>query len=357
MTPRERWLALFSGERPDRVPCDYWATPEVTARLLQELGCATQRQLWERLGIDKCIHLAPIHPRAKKDEWHIDSDFPVWHVGTEEVSYQGAGGNVAVYVETVIHPLAKAGTVADVENFAWPNPDDWDVRTMRVRCEEWKGYPILGGTYEPFYLYCHLRGLEQALQDLVLNPEIVEAALERLYSIHAAIIRRTLEEAADLIDFIYVAEDLGTQQSLLMSPVSFRRFLKPRMARMIELVHSYGVKVFHHDDGAIRPLLPDLIEIGIDLLNPIQWRCRGMEREGLARDFGASVVFHGGMDNQRTLPLGTSEDVRREVAENIAIFRNCKGYIVAPCHNIQPNTPTENILALYEAVQEFGARG
>jgi uroporphyrinogen decarboxylase len=123
---------------------------------------------------------------------------------------------------------------------------------------------------------------------------------------------------------------------------------------MIALAHSYGVKVFHHDDGAIRPLLPELIEIGIDLLNPIQWRCRGMEREGLARDFGASVVFHGGVDNQQTLPFGSPEDVRREVADNIAAFRDCKGYVVAPCHNIQPNTPTRNILALYEAVHEFG---
>jgi uroporphyrinogen decarboxylase len=126
------------------------------------------------------------------------------------------------------------------------------------------------------------------------------------------------------------------------------------MRKMIDLAHSFGVKVIHHDDGAIRPLLPDLIETGIDVLNPIQWRCTGMDREGLARDFGKSLVFHGGVDNQQTLPFGTSEDVKREVAENVRIFRKCKGYIVAPCHNIQPNTPTANILALYEAVHECG---
>jgi uroporphyrinogen decarboxylase len=121
------------------------------------------------------------------------------------------------------------------------------------------------------------------------------------------------------------------------------------MARMIELVHSSGVRVMHHDDGAIRPLIPDLIETGIDVLNPIQWRCRGMEREGLARDFGKSLVFHGGVDNQQTLAFGSPEDVRREVADNIAIFSRCKGYVVAPCHNIQAVTPTANILALYES--------
>lgn len=123
---------------------------------------------------------------------------------------------------------------------------------------------------------------------------------------------------------------------------------------MVELVHSLGTRAFHHDDGSIRALLPDLIEIGIDVLNPVQWRCRGMDRKALARDFGHAVAFHGAVDNQRTLPFGSSGDVRREVAANIEILAGARGYIVAPCHNIQANTPTANILALYEAVQKFG---
>jgi len=105
-----------------------------------------------------------------------------------------------------------------------------------------------------------------------------------------------------------------------MSQTLFRRHLKPRLRRLTDLVHSHGVRAFHHDDGAIRPLVPDLIDAGIDLLNPIQWRCRGMEREGLARDFGRALVFHGAVDNQRTLPFGTPSDVRGEVIENLRIF-------------------------------------
>ncbi|MGA2985053.1 MAG: uroporphyrinogen decarboxylase family protein [Terriglobia bacterium] len=351
-TPRERWLALFAGETPDRNPCDYWATAEVTDRLRKELGCASERALWERLGIDKLVPVGPTHPLAKEDTWHTQSLWSIWHIEVANVSY---GDGLGVYEEAVTHPLAKAATAADVERFDWPDPAMWDVGGLREKCEAWHGYPILGGCYEPFYLYCRLRGMEQALIDLAVNPSLAEAALERIYYIHEAIIRRTLQAAARLIDFIYVAEDLGTQDTLLMSPTSFRRFLKPWMRKMIDLIHSFGVKVMHHDDGAIRPLLPELIQIGIDVLNPIQWRCAGMGREELTRDFGKSLVFHGGVDNQQTLPFGTPDDVKREVAENIRIFRQGKGYVVAPCHNLQPNTPTANILALYEAVHEYGA--
>jgi uroporphyrinogen decarboxylase len=347
VTPRERWRAVLEGKKPDRVPCDYWGTAEITARLLRDLGCSSERGLWERLGIDKCIHLGPVHPRATETNWHMQSHFSVWHVEVRNIEY---GDGIGVYEETVSPPLAGAETVADIERFDWPDPDEWDVSKLREQCLEWKDYPILAGTYEPFYLYCRLRGMELSLEDLVSNPEIAQAILDRIHRIHEAMMRRVLDEVSSLIDFTYVAEDLGTQRSLLLSPAMFRRFIKPRLARMIEVAHSYGVRVFHHDDGAIRPLIPELIEIGIDLLNPIQWRCAGMEREGLARDFGASLVFHGGVDNQQTLPFGTPDDVRRQVAENIAIFHGGKGYIVAPCHNIQANTPTENILAMYEAV-------
>jgi uroporphyrinogen decarboxylase len=351
MTPRERWKAVLSGKRPDRVPCDYTGTDEVTARLLRELNCASERPLWEKLGVDKCIAVSPQNRYAKEKGWHMQSLWSVWHIGVRTVAY---GDGQGVYEESISFPLAPAQSVADIERFAWPDPADWDFSGMRAGCEEWKDYPISGGCYEPYYLYCHMRGREQAMEDLVTNPALVEAALERIFEIHRAVIGRALEECRGQIDLIYVAEDLGTQESLLISPQSFRKFLKQHMVKMIELAHAHGAKAFHHNDGAIRPLLPELIEMGIDILNPVQWRCRGMEREGLARDFGQAVVFHGAVDNQWTLPFGTPADVRRQVAENIEILAKGKGYIVSPCHNIQPNTSTENILALYDAVREFG---
>ncbi len=345
MTPRERWRATLDGHAPDRPPCDYWGTAEVTARLKQDLNCPDDRALWECLGIDKCIHLAPRHPRAAESDWHLQSLFSIWGIETCEIAY-GSG----VYREVVRGPLESAGSPADIERFAWPDAEEWDLTGLRQQALDWKDYPILCGSHEPFYLYSRMRGMERALADLIESPAIAEAALERIHCIHERLFERILAEVGDLMDLIYVAEDLGTQESLLMSPAMFRRFLRPTLRKIIDLAHSSGIKVFHHDDGAIRPMIPDLLDIGIDLLNPIQWRCRGMDRGALARDFGARVVFHGGVDNQHTLPFGTADDVRHEVEDNLAFFAGCKGYIVAPCHNIQANTPTENIVALYETV-------
>jgi uroporphyrinogen decarboxylase len=349
MTPRERWLALFRGTRPDRVPCDYWGTSETTNRLLQHLNCRNERELWEKLEIDKCIHLAARHPRAIETTWHTPSLFSLWGIPVKTVDY-GHG----VYEEAINPPLAEVETPSDLQSWSWPDLDAWDTSGLVAQIKEWEDYPILGTAFEPFYLYCRLRGMERALEDLLIRPELVDALLEIIFEIHAAVARRSLEAAGGRIDFVYVAEDLGTQESLLMSPAAFRRFLKPWLGRMMDLAHRYEAYVFHHDDGAIRPLIPELVEMGVDLLNPIQWRCNGMARDGLARDFGADLVFHGGLDNQHTLPFGTPEDVRTEVRENLAIFRDCKGYIVAPCHNLQSNTPTENIVALYRAVRDFG---
>lgn len=350
MTPKERWRAVLEGRKPDRIPCDYWGVPEVTARLQRDLGCAGERELWERLGVDMCIHLGPRHPAVGGNVWHIPSMFAVWHVETTTVAYAGGLGE---YVEDLRHPLAEAECVADIEAFDWPDADDFDVGSLRRECLEWRDYPLWVMTSEPFYLCCRLRGMERALEDLVARPDIAHAMFGRIHRFDSALMRRALDATRGLADVVCCAEDMGTQHSLLMSPRAFRTFLQPNMKRLVDLAHSYGVYVFHHDDGAIRGLIPDLIATGVDILNPIQWRCRGMEREGLALGFGQSLVFHGAVDNQHTLPFGTPDDVRREVRENLEIFGGGRGYIPAPCHNIQANTPTENVVALYCAVHDF----
>jgi len=142
----------------------------------------------------------------------------------------------------------------------------------------------------------------------------------------------------------------------MYSPEHCREFFFPGMKRMIDLTRQHGSYAFTHSDGSFREVIPDLIDMGVQVLNPIQWRCKGMDRDGLKRDFGDKLVFHGGVDNQHTLPFGTPEDVRQEVLDNYRILGAGGGYILAPCHNIQSVTPPENIAAMYETGYQEGWR-
>jgi len=221
----------------------------------------------------------------------------------------------------------------------------------------WEEYPIQGGGSEPFLTYCNLRGMEQAFLDLAMDKEMVCACLDRLFAFRHEYTRRILECLPGRVDLCYVAEDFGSQERLLMAPEVIRDIFVPRMKRMIDLAHEAGARVFFHSDGAIREIIPDMIAAGVDVLNPIQWRCKGMDRESLKRDFGGRVVFHGGVDNQRTLAFGTVEEARAEAAANIRILGGGSGYVLAPCHNVQPITPPENVAALYETGYELGFEG
>lgn len=345
MTPRERWLAVLTRQQPDRVPMDYWATPEATAKLMKYLGCSSEREMLQKLHIDFVVSVKPRYVGPP-----IPEDRDVFGCGYQYVDY-GTG----VYRECVYHPLAQYNSVEEIErNYTWPDPDWWDYSDIPEQVKGNEMYPIRGGGSEPFLIYKNLRGQEQAFMDLVLNPEIVHYCLDKLFDLAYENTRRIFEQIPGQVMLSYVAEDMGGQDDLMFSPEQIHEFLLPRMKRMIDLVHEAGAFVFHHNDGNCRRIIPDMIEAGIDILNPIQWRAKGMDREGLKRDFGDKVIFHGAMDNQYTLPFGTVEEVRQEVLDNLRILGEGGGYILAPCHNIQAVSPPENIVAMYETCYEYG---
>lgn len=345
MTPRERWLAVLRRETPDRVPMDYWATPEASQKLMQYLGCSTMEEVFARLHIDAVVTVGPQYvgppPPPGKD---------IWGVRYRQVPYE-----TGVYSEPENHPLAAYNSVEEIEaNYRWPSPDWWDYSDIARQVREAGERPIRGGGSEPFLQYCVLRGLEQGMMDLIEHPDIVEYCLGKLFDLAYEMTRRIYEQAPGQIMITYVAEDMGSQDSMLFSPAQVKRFLLPGMKRMIDLAHQAGAYVFHHNDGAVRPIIPTMIEAGIDVLNPVQWRCKGMDREGLKRDFGDRLIFHGGVDNQYTLARGTVEEVRQEVADNLRILGVGGGYILAPCHNIQAVSPPENVVAMYETGYDLG---
>jgi uroporphyrinogen decarboxylase len=347
MTPRERWLALFAREKPDRIPTDYWATPEVTNRLLKELKCADVEELYERLHIDGVVKIEPPHRTNHHPE---DPLADIWGLRRKWINY-GAGE----YDEFDNHPLANVTTVEDVHKYLWPDANDCDYEAYRKLLEKAPKHRVVRtGDFEPFLLYAALRGLEQAMMDFLTAPEILQASLDHIFHYHYQVAQRAFEAGKDRIDMTYIAEDLGGQNSLLFSVPHIRRFILPNQKKMADLARSFGIHIFYHTDGDVRPIIPDLIDVtGIELLNPIQWRCPSMERKALVRDFGKTIIFHGAMDNQQTLPFGTAADVRAEVLENIDLFSSAR-WICAPCHNLQPITRTENIFALYETIHEYG---
>jgi uroporphyrinogen decarboxylase len=347
MTPRQRWLSLLEGKKPDRIPTDYQATGEVTARLLTDLGCPDEAALWRRLHVDKrrCVD-----PRWKLPHHPDDPLADRWGVRFRTVRH--ATGS---YEEPVLHPLGRAESVQDVHAHRWPDPDDFDYSAIAHAVLEDDGaYPIHSGCYEPFLLYGYLRGLEQAFEDLALNPDIADAILGHLFDFYDEHHRRIFQAGRGRIDLTWVAEDLGAQTGPLVSLATYRRFLLPNQVKMAELARSFGIHVMYHTDGAARVFLPDLIDrVGIEILNPIQWRCAGMERERLVADFGGRIIFHGSIDNQQTLAFGSVDDVVREVRESVEIYRNAR-WICAPCHNLQPVSPTANLVAMYETIHELG---
>ncbi len=371
MTPRERWLAVLMRQKPDRVPMDYWATPEFSAKLIRHLGFSRRGQQaltkMLRRGERVAGHLNEGRLALRRALQHLHVDFVV-HVGPRYMGprlpadtdvfgciYRSVDYGTGTYSEVVAHPLARYSSVDEIEaNYRWPSPDWYDYRGIPDQIVGWEDYPVQGGGSEPFLIYKDLRGQEQGLIDLVEHPEIVHYCLDKLFDLAYVDTQRVLEAIPGKVLCCYIAEDMGGQNNLMFSKKHIRTFLLPRMKRIMDLAHQGGAFVFHHNDGNCRAILPEMIDAGIDVLNPIQWRSQGMEREGLKADFGSKLVFHGAVDNQHTLPFGTPGDVRQEVADNLRILGDGGGYILAPCHNIQSVTPPENVVALYEAGRELG---
>ncbi|MHB9070180.1 MAG: uroporphyrinogen decarboxylase family protein [Sedimentisphaerales bacterium] len=342
MTPRERWQAVLNRRPVDRVPCDIWATPEVVDKLCKHLDCKDSWAMVDKLGIDLPYNLDPRYVGPVLAE---GSDY--WGINYKKVDY-GTG----IYSEATSYPLAHAETVADFNNHPWPKADWFDYSALKEESKRNSHRPIRTGWIEPFLFYSSLRGSEQAMIDMIVSPAMVECAFDHIFDFGCKRLERILE-ATGSIDLIMPSEDLGSQQGPLFSLECFRRFHAPRFKKYISLGKQAGAKVFFHTDGACRIFIPELINLGVDILNPIQHRCPGMERTALKNDFGCSLVFHGGVENQHILPFGTVDEVRQEVIDCFEMLAIGGGYICAPCHNIQPVTPIENILAMYDTIKEL----
>jgi len=357
MTPKERIQKILAKEPVDRIPIDLWHTPEIGDALKQYYNVDGDLELYDAMGLDKIVGVFPEYCKTedgKKSGSQVGAsaagERTMWGVPLKEVK-----AGKAVYHEFGEPPLKNYNTPESLKDFPyWPDPAgiDYESAIENAKTASQK-YATIGPWVSFFEIYCQMRGMEQSLMDLALYPELADAILEKIESCQTEMMKMFFERASDNIDMCFISDDMGCQENLLMSLDFWDRFFKDRMTRWCNLIHSYGVKVFFHSDGSCEQLIPRLIECGVDILNPIQHVCPGMEMAGLKDKYGKDLVFHGGVDNQKALPFGTVEDVKKETQDCLnTLGRDGRGFIACSCHNVQPGTPIENILTMVETVRK-----
>ena len=349
MNSRERMLAAINRQPVDRIPTDMWATGEVWAKLRNHFG--ENADIYELFHLDGFAGVGPEYIGPPLPVMPAGESVDFWGIRTKQVPHDGG-----VYAEQSFSPLASAQSIDDLNVFPWPSADWFDYSKVRAKAEEYgKIRAVQSGYMAPFYYHNLLRGLEQSLVDPLLDPEFTHFLVGRIADFFYDHHRRIYEACDGLIDVAQVTDDLGSQSGPLISLELYKEFYAPHHKRFIDLCHEFGIKVFHHDDGSCRPFLPGLVEMGIDILNPVQWSCPGMDMVELKAEFGKRICFHGAIENQRILPFGTPAEVRAEVRHCIdALASDGTGYILAPCHNLQVITPVENIIAMYDEAWRYG---
>jgi uroporphyrinogen decarboxylase len=255
---------------------------------------------------------------------------------------------VASYDMFVETGLWSACGLAELEGHPWPSPDLFDYSGMADQARRFPEQAVLYEGSDLFTRPAILRGMENLLVDMVERPEMAHFLIGKFTDFYAEDLTRALEATRGGFQLYCEWSDYGTQGGLLISPGMWREFAGPYLKRLVDLCHSAGVAFMLHSCGGVRELIPDFISIGVDVLDPVQTMAAGMDPAGLKRDFGERIAFHGGLDTQSTLPFGSPEEVRAEVRQRAATLGEAGGYIIAPSHNIQPDTPVENILAMYE---------
>jgi uroporphyrinogen decarboxylase len=294
---------------------------------------------------------------AFRDEGAYEAYTDEWGIGWRKPKDGG------LYYDMVQHPLANADSLDELKAYPFPDPlDDQRFATLRSQAQavvsKGKTAVLAGPSAGIAEVYSWLRGYEQYYVDLAVNRAYVAYMLDRLVDFKCAFWERALEEVGDLVDVVIEADDLAGQHALLMSPETYRTLIKPRHRRLFSFIKAQApVKLFFHSCGAVRSLIPDFIDTGIDILNPVQISAAGMDLRELKQVFGQDLVFWGGgVDTQSVLCAGTPEEVKQDVRRNIEALAPGGGFVFAAVHDIQADVPPENIVAMWEAWKVYGNR-
>ena len=383
ITPRERVKMALRHETPDRTPMDFLATMEIWDRLIAHLHPDTsgipdadyyesgREALLRHFEVD-CRVLSYdmfcrppeslIKPGSVVDWWvSMNRSTPnrMWRQRNPDDTFNDIWSTHSYRMETAVGayegfktwPLSQAQSVDELKGHPWPSPDWWDFSPLpgiMQRMDAHQPYHIRFRLGSVFEIGWQLRGLQEFMMDLVENPAIPVYIMDRLTEIYLENLRRVLEIAGDRLDMVYFYDDVATQNSLMVSKKMWHQFVRPHHARIIELAHHYGKPVMYHTDGSVYQLIPEFIDLGVDLLNPLQPDAKNMDLQKIKDEFGDKLCFHGGVDIMRTLPKGRPEQVQAEVRSRVNILGRNGGYVLCSSHHIQPDTPIENVIAMYD---------
>ncbi|OPZ87251.1 MAG: methylcobalamin:coenzyme M methyltransferase [bacterium ADurb.Bin429] len=360
LTSRIRVARALAHQEPDRVPVDFWATGEVKRVLKRHLGFETEEELLNYLDVDFRVLSGPVCHRPPAPEAGEGISTDIWGVQRKTVTF-GNGDHQGSYQELARSPLEAMESVEAIDRYTgWPSPDWWDYNSLAEDCRRVgdKCVVFVGDRMDrtaQLKPAMYLRGVEQIMLDMALNPEIVDGIVEHITEYYLEYNRRVFEAARGGIDIFMMGDDFGTQTGPMMSVEMWERFFEKGFRQYIALAHSYGMKVMHHTCGSVRPLIPKFIDAGLDILQSLQPRAANMDLGELKKEFGADLCFHGSMDIQETMPRGVPDDIRAEVCQRMRVGKPGGGFIICTAHNIQPDTPVENILALFDAYKEYAA--
>ena len=373
LSHRERVIKALSHEEPDRVPFDLSST------VCSSVHIAGYQKLKAHFGVEaedtiihKFMQTAAVHESILQ-ALDIDLRFvgpgapdskPEIPVG--EDGYQDEYGVVrrkpasSHYYDLVKSPLAGPITIQDVVNFPWPDPSDPGyTRGLRERLLDYRentDYAIVLRLPTPFvHVTQFLRGFEDWFIDLAADQKLAGALFDAAVEHSSALVEEILKAGGELADVVAFGDDMGFQNGPIVSPELYQRLFKPRHKKYFDTVKKYTSAFIHfHCCGSIYKLLNDIIELGVDVINPVHVAAKDMDSSILGPEFGARLSFWGGIDTQKVLPKGTTEEVKSEVRRCIRNLAPGGGYILSAVHNIQPDVPVENIIAMYEAGREYG---
>jgi len=375
MNRREAFQATVNNQPPEHVLIDYGKHigsfhRRAYDKLKAHLGLEVETRILDRMAQNVVLDEAVCQRLGIDFRWVV----PHW-VGVHDIEIDGEKGyidmwqtphkwtDIGDYYAIADQPLGNADlTLADIEAFDWPNPENPAMFTgLREQAQSWHNntdYIIGADGIKVGILQTssQLRGYDKLFMDFAQNPELAHTLLGKISTLINQMYHQYMEEVGKFVQVVCITDDQGTQKSLMVSPQMFREFFKPYLKSQIETIkQAADVKVLMHCDGAITPILDDLIEIGVDIINPIQTVVSGLNDTAMLKaTYGDRVTFHAAIDVQQVMPNYSVEELRYEVARRIHDLGQPGGYILAPCHNINVDIPVENVLAMFDAAQEFG---